>query len=378
MSSSDTAAMYDGEGSGSVAAKDTISIPQARGSERQSTPSSNANKNNLVGDYDDNSDDSNENGRKERFWEYFAHFRHFCGDLVNHPFIDKGIILFIIINSVMMGIATFDFVTENPDIEHDFETVDKVFLIIFTIESALQFIFHGFNLFTKGELVFDLVIIVLSWFAEDLQIIRAFRVFRVLRLVTRIDTLRKLVSALFSVLPRLSAITALLLLVFYIFAVLFTALFKDLPLDERYFNRLDLSLYTLFVMMTMEWAGVARQCMEYHKWAWAPFVAFIALSGFIVFNLIIAVICDAVAVIEREDEEEVSIADQQDERVDELSKKIEGLLKNQRELQATLDLLSKELYNLQVTPSENPTSANITNNSDPSPLKITSTQVGTY
>mmetsp|Transcript_4081 Transcript_4081/g.5524 ORF Transcript_4081/g.5524 Transcript_4081/m.5524 type:complete len:359 (-) Transcript_4081:485-1561(-) len=336
--------------------------PQARASEEDAIPAMNneeENNDRSVGNSDANSGSSDTDiSTMERFRrvnKHISRFRKYCGDLVNHPYVEKVIILFIVVNSIMMGIATFDFVTENPQTESDFEKVDKVFLIIFTIESAMQFIYLGFALFKNGWLVFDFVIVVMSWGFESLQIIRAFRVFRALRLITRIDTLRKLVSALFSVLPRLSAITALLSLVFYIFAVLFTSLFKDLELSEDYFGRLDLSLYTLFVMMTMEWATVARECMVTYSWAWAPFVAFIAISGFIVFNLIIAVICDAVAVIEHDDEEdEVSIADQQDERVDELSKRIDGLLRNQRELQMTLDLLSKELHDLKVTPSENP------------------------
>ena len=47
-------------------------------------------------------------------------------------------------------------------------------------------------------------------------------------------------------------------------AVLFTNLFGDLDFEDgaQYFSRLDYSLLTLFVMMTMEWAGVARQCMD--------------------------------------------------------------------------------------------------------------------
>ena len=47
-------------------------------------------------------------------------------------------------------------------------------------------------------------------------------------------------------------------------AVLFTNLFGDIEFEDggQYFSRLDLSLLTLFVMMTMEWAGVARQCMD--------------------------------------------------------------------------------------------------------------------
>ena len=43
-------------------------------------------------------------------------------------------------------------------------------------------------------------------------------------------------------------------------------------------------------------------------WAWAPFIAFIMITGFIVFNLIIAVVCDAVAVVENKEDLEPHMA----------------------------------------------------------------------
>lgn len=233
-----------------------------------------------------------------RHVRHFHKFRVMCGDLVNHPRMQMLVIVLIVINAIMMGVGTFDFVMDNEKVENAFETTDQVFLVLFTIELVLQFVFRGYTLFYDRWLVFDFVIIVLSWSFAQLQIIRAFRIFRALRIINRIETMRNLVAALFDIMPRLGAITALLLLIFYIFAVLFTQLFGDLELSGNYFTTLDASFLTLFVMMTMEWADVARECMDEVWWAWAPFVAFIMITGFIVFNLIIAVVCDAVAVIE--------------------------------------------------------------------------------
>ena len=225
-------------------------------------------------------------------------FRLFCGDMVNQPWIQRSIMGLTVINAAMMGVATFDFVMENPVVESAFNKTDLGFLIVFTIELVMQFIFLGHTLFMDGWLVFDFVIIIASWAAASLQVIRSFRIFRALRIITRIKTLRKLVQALLKILPRLGSITAMLLLIFYIFGVLFTELFGELELSGEYFSRLDYSLLTMFVMMTMEWSDIARECMAQIWWAWMPFVSFIMITGFIVFNLVIAVVCDAVAVIE--------------------------------------------------------------------------------
>ena len=296
------------------------------------------------------------------YLQYCNKLRLLCGDIVNHPKVTIFIIVLIVVNAIMMGVATFDFVTENPAVDAAFEKTDLAFLIIFTIELGMQFIYRGYTLFTDGWLVFDFLIVVLSWSFASLQIIRAFRIFRALRIITRIETMRNLVAALFDIMPRLGAITALLLLIFYIFAVLFTQLFGELELSGEYFNRLDYSLLTLFVMMTMEWADVARECMAQIWWAWAPFVAFIMITGFIVFNLIIAVVCDAVAVIENKEDLEpdffsgMGLGSKEDEvdpsqhptyayeedLVENLADRIAAVLNSQKEMLATLESLTQE------------------------------------
>ena len=298
---------------------------------------------------------------------YFQHanrLRIMCGDIVNHPKVTIFIIVLIVVNAIMMGIATFDFVENNPAVDKAFEITDTVFLVIFTIELAMQFIYRGYTLFKDGWLVFDFVIVVASWSFASLQIIRAFRIFRALRIITRIETMRNLVAALLDIMPRLGAITALLLLIFYIFAVLFTQLFGDLELSGDYFGRLDYSLLTLFVMMTMEWADVARECMQQIWWAWVPFVAFIMITGFIVFNLIIAVVCDAVAVIENKEDLEPDLfsgmlgsKDMEDDvfedphqpayayeedMIETLADRITTVLNSQREMLATLESLTQD------------------------------------
>jgi len=319
------------------------------------------------GELGDNATDSSvqKGGLVRDVMRHISLFRRKCGAFINHPWTQVFIVLLIVVNAIMIGIGTFDFVTENLRIDNIFQKVDRTFLIIFTIELVMQFVYRGFQLLLDGWLVFDLIIIVMSWAFESVQIIRAFRIFRALRLVTRIETLRDLVSSLFAVFPRLSAIGMLLLLVFYIFAVMTTTLFKDLPLSEDYFNNLAASLFTLFQFMTMEWSEVTREVMEYYSWAWAPFVIFVAISGFIVFNLIIAVICDAVAIIESEkhDDDERSVGGQTDgtridestqKKIQDLNKQLTGLVFAQRQMQQQIDNLTREYYALQGIPLDGP------------------------
>jgi hypothetical protein len=247
--------------------------------------------------------------KRPTIYSYLKTIRELAGSIVNHPQIQAAAIVCIILNAIMMGIATCPFVYTNPNTSKTFERSDLVFLIIFTVETGMQLLYHGVYLFLDGWLVFDFLIVLISWAFSTFSIFRSFRILRVLRLLNRVQNIRELVDALLSAMPRLIAMAGLLGLIFYIFAVMFTHLFKDLPLQEPYFVSLSASLFTLFQVMSLDWAGTARECMAYYPWAWVPFVTFIIISSFIAFNLIIAVICDAVgAITSRSDADDTEIS----------------------------------------------------------------------
>ena len=156
--------------------------------------------------------------------QHMNRLRLLCGAIVNHPWVQHSIIFLTFVNAIMLGVATYDFVKENSTLNTAFETTHLVILIIFTIELVMQLLFHGYTFIKNRWLVFNFVIVMVSWADASLQ---AFRILRVWKLVSRIKSLRGLVLALAEVLPRLGAIAALFGLVSYIFAVMFTELFGD-------------------------------------------------------------------------------------------------------------------------------------------------------
>ena len=136
------------------------------------------------------------------------------------------IVALIIINAIMMGVGTFDFVTDNPEVEKIFEEVDRAFLIVFTIElvlnlidyfnlDRLQLTHEGVKVIFESELAkqldeyerkknqgwvaFDAIIVLTSWAFSDLSVFRGFRILRALRLVTKFTMFRNLVGALINV-----------------------------------------------------------------------------------------------------------------------------------------------------------------------------------
>jgi hypothetical protein len=240
---------------------------------------------------------------------FFHALQCWAGTVVESKTFQSTMIALIVANSALMGLATYSIVWEHETREKIFEMLDTIFLLIFTGELALQFLHYGFfQLFQDGWLTFDVWVIVSSWAFSSLQVIRAFRIIRAARLFTKIVELKDLVNALLGVIPKLFAISLLMMLAFYIFGVLFTQLFRtayaDGITDRDYFSSLHQTFFTLFQLMTLEnWSSVTRDLMEQYPWAWLPIICFILVSSFIVINLVIAVICDAVSGMHQEERE---------------------------------------------------------------------------
>ena len=105
--------------------------------------------------------------------------------------------------------------------------------------------------------------------------------------------MRKIVMAIASIIPGMASIAGLMSILFYISAIMSTQLFGER--FPEWFGSLGSSLYTLFQIMTLEsWSmGIARPIMEVYPHAWLFFVPFIFIVTFIMINLIVAVVVDA-------------------------------------------------------------------------------------
>ena len=160
----------------------------------------------------------------------------------------------------------------------------------------------GFLFFKDGWSLFDFFIVAISLVPSSagFEVLRILRVLRLLRLITVVPQMRKIVLALVSVIPGMASIAGLLTLLFYISAIMATNLYsKTFP---EWFGTLGESFYTLFQIMTLEsWSmGVVRPIMEVHPYAWTFFIPFIFVVTFVMINLIVAVVVDAMAEINKE------------------------------------------------------------------------------
>ncbi len=168
------------------------------------------------------------------------------------------------------------------------------------------YVYKG-SFFGDSWSLFDFTVVAISLVPASggFEIFRVLRVLRLFRLITVVPQMRKIIAALLSVIPGIASIAGLLTLFFYIFAIMSTQLFeKGFP---EWFGTLGESFYTLFQIMTLEsWSmGIVRPVMEVYPLAWIFFIPFIFLATFIIVNLIIAIVVDAMNEMNAQEEENI-------------------------------------------------------------------------
>lgn len=217
----------------------------------------------------------------------------------------KFIIYLIVLNGITMGLET------SKTFMVSFGTYallfNQIVITIFTIEILLRIYVHRLSFFKDSWSVFDFLIVGISLVptSSGFEILRVLRVLRLFRLITAVPQMRKIVSALISVIPGMLSVIALMTLFFYIFAIMATQLFSEK--FPEWFGTLGESFYTLFQVMTLEsWSmGIVRPVMEVYPYAWVFFVPFIFVVTFVMVNLVVAIIVDAMAILNQEEEQHI-------------------------------------------------------------------------
>lgn len=255
-------------------------------------------------------------------------------DFVECKNFQRFIIFLIIINGITMGLETSSSIMERfGSFIHFF---DRFVISVFTIEIILRIYAHRASFFKDPWSLFDFTIVAIALMPATggFEILRILRVLRLFRLITVVPQMRKIVMALLNTIPGMTSIAALMTLFFYIFAIMATNLFgENFP---EWFGTLGESFYTLFQIMTLEsWSmGIVRPIMETNPQAWVFFVPFIFVVTFIMVNLIVAIVVDAMNIINAQEEE--NIINEVHQVSDNTSEEIQKLRNEIAELKAIL------------------------------------------
>ncbi len=253
---------------------------------------------------------------------------NFIKNTVESRWFQNFIITIILINGAVLGIQTIEGLTPSSILILDM--VDKICLTIFVIELSMKLVIYRTSFFRRGWNIFDLIIVGISLIpaSGQLSILRALRILRLLRLITTVDSIRRVVSGMLIAIPGVGSVGALLLIFFYIGAVISTSLFGDL--FPQWFGNLGRSMYSLFQIMTLEsWSmGIVRPVMEAFPYAWIFFIPFIMVTTFMVLNLFIGIIVDAIATVKEQDNVDTGQQFSSKQDIDQLRQDI-AVLQNQ-------------------------------------------------
>jgi voltage-gated sodium channel len=230
--------------------------------------------------------------------------------VIENPRTDRIILWLIVLNAVTLGLETSESVMSRYGTL--LKLVDRLIIGIFVVEILGRLIVQRLAFFKQGWNLFDAFVIgiALAPATSAFSVIRALRVLRVLRLVTAVPALQRVVGGFIKALPGMGSIVLLIALIFYVSSVMAVNLYgRDYP---HLFGTLGASLYTLFTIMTLEgWVeGVVNPIMERHPNAWLFFIPFIIFTTFMVLNLFIGIIVNAI----QEEHAAVEAAERQVER----------------------------------------------------------------
>jgi voltage-gated sodium channel len=218
---------------------------------------------------------------------------HWLRTIEAHPYTERVMIVLIIINAIILGLETSQPVMAS--IGPLLAAADQAILAIFVIELGVRIFVHRWAFFRDRWSVFDFVVVVIALVpaSEAFSVLRALRILRVLRLITAVPTLKRVAAGLLASLPGMASIVFLIGLLYYVFSVLATTLFGEA--HPALFGSLPAALWTLFTVMTLEgWVNdVALPVMQTHPYAWVFFITFIVITTFMVLNLFIGVVVNA-------------------------------------------------------------------------------------
>jgi voltage-gated sodium channel len=260
-------------------------------------------------------------------------------NLIESNLFTFGITALILVNAITLGLETDQSIAARyGGLLH---WIDRIILVLFSIELLLKFYVYRFRFFRSGWNLFDLAIVAIAWAPTSgaLTVLRALRILRVLRLISVVPQLRRVVSAIGHSIPGMVSVVGVLGLIFYVASVLATKLFGTYPDPnmQEWFGSIGASAYTLFQIMTLEsWSmGVVRPTMELFPWAWSFFIPFIIITSFAVLNFFIGIIVDSMQIVQKQEE---TISDEENKHI---------TMREYKLLKKQLDLLTTKLGELQ-------------------------------
>ncbi|XP_076866362.1 sodium channel protein type 4 subunit alpha B isoform X2 [Brachyhypopomus gauderio] len=241
-------------------------------------------------------------------WDPWNRFKKWVRFIVMDPFVDLGITICIILNTVFMAMEHYPM---SPGFESILATGNLVFTGIFTAEMVLKIIaMDPYYYFQVGWNIFDSIIVTMSLVelglanVEGLSVLRSFRLMRVFKLAKSWPTLSMLIKIIGNSVGALGNLTLVLAIIVFIFAVVGMQLFgksykdcvckisEDCELPRWHMNDFFHSFLIVFRVLCGEWIETMWDCMEVagQTMCLIVFMMVMVIGNLVVLNLFLALL----------------------------------------------------------------------------------------
>jgi voltage-gated sodium channel len=202
----------------------------------------------------------------------------------------------IAVNAVVLGLQTYQGLEERWG--RALDLLNAACLAIFVVELIVRIGAYWprpWDFFRSGWNVFDFAVVAAAFvpgIRQNSTLLRLARLLRVVRIVRVLPDLRVLLIGIWRSVPPLASIGAVTTMILFVYGMVGWILFGD-ELPDQWGN-IGRAMLTLFVMLTLENFPIYMdEAMAVEPWAWIYFVSFILVAAFIVLNVLIGVVLNA-------------------------------------------------------------------------------------
>jgi len=227
-----------------------------------------------------------------------------CARIVDSSRFQGFIFGVIVANAIVLGLETYGGIDE--DAGTLLTALNDACLGIFVVELAIRVTAYGNrpqDFFRDGWNVFDFVVITAAFapgLRQNATLLRLVRLLRIVRIISVLPDVRVLLRGMVRSLPPIASMGVLAVLLIYLYGMVGWILFHTE--DPQRWGNIGDAMLNLFVMLTLEqWPTYLRAGMEIHSWSWIYFVSYVLIAGFLLINVLIGIVINAMEGARREE-----------------------------------------------------------------------------
>jgi voltage-gated sodium channel len=210
----------------------------------------------------------------------------------------------ILFNAVVLGLQTYSRLDE--EIGSLLTVLNDACLGVFVVELAIRITAYGRrpqDFFRDGWNVFDFIVITAAFapgLRQNATLLRLVRLLRIVRIVSVLPDARVLIRGMLRSIPPFASMGLLAVLLIYVYGMVGWILFHSE--DPQRWGNIGDAMLSLFVVLTLEsWPEYLRAGMEIYSWSWVYFVSYVLIAGFLIINILIGIVINAMEGARREE-----------------------------------------------------------------------------